>query len=77
MIKYKGEVAGIRVVVCEEAIQSKASSIDEDQIHVYGNDITHTFTGKRIKRGLYRNKNGIVVFSEPIRLLSLLHLKVR
>ncbi|WP_233109385.1 IS200/IS605 family accessory protein TnpB-related protein, partial [[Clostridium] innocuum] len=29
MIKYKGEAAGIRVVVCEEAIQSKASSIDE------------------------------------------------
>ncbi len=52
-------------MVCEEAIQSKASSIDEDQIPVYGNDITHTFTGKRIKRGLYRNKNGIVVFSEP------------
>ena len=56
MIKYKGEAAGIRVVVCEEAIQSKASSIDEDQIPVYGNDVTHTFTGKRIKRGLYRIK---------------------
>ena len=56
MIKYKGEAAGIRVVVCEEAIQSKASSIDEDQIPVYGNDVTHTFTGKRIKRGLYRSK---------------------
>ena len=61
MIKYKGEAAGIRVVVCEEAIQSKASSIDEDQIPVYGNDVTHTFTGKRIKRGLYRSKNGILM----------------
>ncbi|WP_254225014.1 transposase, partial [[Clostridium] innocuum] len=61
MIKYKGEAAGIRVVVCEEAIQSKASSIDEDQIPVYGNDVAHTFTGKRIKRGLYRSKNGILM----------------
>jgi len=61
MIKYEGEAAGIRVVVCEEAIQSKASSIDEDQIPVYGNDAAHTFTGKRIKRGLYRSKNGILM----------------
>ncbi|MCR0495605.1 zinc ribbon domain-containing protein, partial [[Clostridium] innocuum] len=61
MIKYKGEAAGIRVVVCEEAIQSKASSIDEDQIPVYGNDVTHAFSGKRIKRGLYRSKNGILM----------------
>ena len=61
MIKYKGEAAGIRVVVCEEAIQSKASSIDEDQIPVYGNDVAHTFTGKRINRGLYRSKNGILM----------------
>ena len=60
-VVYKGEAAGIRVVVCEEAIQSKASSIDEDQIPVYGNDVTHTFTGKRIKRGLYRSKNGILM----------------
>ena len=60
-VVYKGEVAGIRVVICEEAIQSKASSIDEDQIPVYGNDVTHTFTGKRIKRGLYRSKNGILM----------------
>ncbi|MCQ4711260.1 hypothetical protein [[Clostridium] innocuum] len=58
---YKGEAAGIRVVICEEAIQSKASSIDEDQIPVYGNDVAHTFTGKRIKRGLYRSKNGILM----------------
>ncbi|MDU3791829.1 MAG: hypothetical protein E7G55_15840, partial [Erysipelotrichaceae bacterium] len=34
---------------------------DEDQIPVYGNDVTHTFTGKRIKRGLYRSKNGILM----------------
>jgi len=60
-VVYKGEAAGIRVVVCEEAIQSKASSIDEDQIPVYGNDVAHTFTGKRIKRGLYRSKNGILM----------------
>ena len=61
MIKYKGEAAGIRVVVCEESYTSKASSIDEDQIPVYGNDVAHTFTGKRIKRGLYRSKNGILM----------------
>ena len=61
MIKYKGEAVGIRVMVCEEAIQSKASSIDEDQIPVYGNDVTQSFTGKRIKRGLYRSKNGILM----------------
>ena len=61
MLTYKAELAGIRVVVTEESYTSKASLLDLDPLPVRdpnnGND-KHTFSGKRIKRGLYRAKDG-------------------
>jgi putative transposase len=61
MIKYKAERHGIRVLVTEESYTSKASFLDNDEIPVYGeSDSKKSFSGKRIKRGLYRSKDGIM-----------------
>ncbi|MFA1819298.1 RNA-guided endonuclease InsQ/TnpB family protein [Virgibacillus oceani] len=59
MITYKAEKGGIRVITIEESYTSKASYIDGDDIPVY-NDTkgTPVFTGKRVKRGLYRTCKG-------------------
>ena len=59
--QIQGRSGRNQVVVCEETIQSKLDSIDEIKYPVYGNDVAHTFTGKRINRGLYRSKNGILM----------------
>lgn len=62
MITYKAERHGIRVLVTEESYSSQASFFDHDPIPVYGeNDVKKSFSGKRIKRGLYCTRNGTVV----------------
>ena len=62
MIRYKAEREGIRVIEQEESYTSKASFLDNDLIPVYGkNDKDASFSGRRIKRGLYRSKNGTVI----------------
>ena len=62
MIRYKAERAGIVVIEQEESYTSKASFLDKDDIPVYGkNDANVSFSGERIKRGLYRSKNGTVI----------------
>ncbi|BAZ21641.1 transposase, IS607 family protein [Kalymmatonema gypsitolerans NIES-4073] len=47
----------------EESYTSKASAVDGDEIPVYNadNPNTHQFSGKRVKRGLYRTKDGHLV----------------
>ncbi len=62
MITYKAERHGIKVIVTEESYTSKASFLDNDDIPVYGeSDTKKSFSGKRIKRGLYRSKNGTFI----------------
>lgn len=62
MLQYKGLLAGITVLVQEESYTSKASSLDLDDIPVYGkSDSKSTFSGKRIKRGLYKACSGKVI----------------
>jgi putative transposase len=60
MLTYKAELVGITVIVTEESYTSKASFLDSDDMPVYDpNDHQeHTFSGKRVKRGLYRAANG-------------------
>jgi putative transposase len=59
MLTYKAELVGIRVQVTEESYTSKASLLDLDPLPVRNNgNEKHTFSGKRIKRGLYRAKDG-------------------
>jgi putative transposase len=56
-LKYKAELAGITVIVTEESYTSKASFLDLDIIPTYKKGIKHTFSGKRIQRGLYQSKS--------------------
>ena len=50
---------GIPVIVQEESYTSKASVLDGDVIPTYGIDDDHAyFSGKRVKRGLYRSADG-------------------
>jgi len=61
MVTYKAELVGITVKVMEESYTSKASLLDLDPLPVRdpnNSDEKHTFSGKRIKRGLYRASDG-------------------
>ena len=61
-LKYKCQLRGIEVVEQEESYTSKASFIDSDVIPVWKNDgKKYTFSGKRVKRGLYKSKNGKLI----------------
>lgn len=63
MIQYKCKLQGINVLIQEESYTSKASFIDNDKIPVYkkNDKKTYEFSGKRIKRGLYKTKNGLII----------------
>ena len=57
---------GLTYAEQEESYTSKASAIDGDEIPVYNadNPRTYQFSGKRIKRGLYRTRDGHLVNSD-------------
>ena len=59
MIKYKAAELGIEVIVREESYTSKASALDFDPLPAkYQEGLHCSFSGKRVKRGLYRTKSG-------------------
>ncbi|MBW4571013.1 MAG: transposase, partial [Tolypothrix carrinoi HA7290-LM1] len=61
MLTYKAQLVGVKVIQKEESYTSVASFLDSDAIPVYGTteaDIVK-FSGKRIKRGLYKSSCGI------------------
>ena len=61
-IQYKAKMEGIEVVFTEEAYTSKASFLDRDALPEYGSCETEPiFSGKRIKRGLYRSSTGRIL----------------
>ena len=55
---YKGLLNGIEVIFTEESYTSKASFFDKDELPIYGENDNYKFSGKRIKRGLYRDSKG-------------------
>ena len=63
MIQYKARLAGITVIVTEESYTSRASFIDRNEMPVYDPEQTAKpkFSGQRIKRGLYRAKDGTLI----------------
>lgn len=62
MIEYKGQEAGINIIFQEESYTSKASYFDNDIIPIYKSKETkYKFSGQRIKRGLYRTKEGKLI----------------
>lgn len=60
-VKYKAEEKGITIKTNEESYTSKASSVDKDEIPTYGDEHIPNFSGRRIKRGLYRSANGTII----------------
>ncbi len=60
MLTYKAELVGITVLVTEESYTSRASFLDCDQFPIRNTDEheQYAFSGKRVKRGLYRASNG-------------------
>ena len=60
-LKYKCQLKGINVIEQEESYTSKVSFFDNDFIPIYGqNDDLFKSSGKRIKRGLYKTKDGLL-----------------
>ena len=61
-LKYKCQLEGINVIEQEESYTSKVSFFDNDFIPVYGqNDELFKSSGKRIKRGLYKTKDNLLI----------------
>ena len=62
-IQYKAAIEGIEVILQEESYTSKSSFLDNDNIPIYKENDTnqYKFSGKRIQRGLYKSKNGILI----------------
>ncbi|HEV2457704.1 MAG TPA: transposase [Ktedonobacterales bacterium] len=58
MLAYKAELVGIQVQITEESYTSKASFLDADPLPVYGAEEVPAFSGRRVKRGLYRAADG-------------------
>jgi len=60
MLSYKAKLVGITVIITEESYTSKASFLDLDKLPKYAPHRKQEpkFSGKRVKRGLYRAKNG-------------------
>ena len=54
-LTYKCQLLGITVIVREESYTSKTSFLDYDEIPNYKDEVIPKFSGKRIKRGLYRS----------------------
>lgn len=62
MLRYKLAEYGIRFVLTEESYTSKADYLAKDYIPVYKKNCSdsYSFSGKRIKRGLYRHYDGTI-----------------
>lgn len=61
-LQYKGRLHGIEVIMTEESYTSKASFFDKDYLPSYTSSEAkeHSFSGERIKRGLYKDSKGNV-----------------
>ncbi|MDE6476845.1 MAG: transposase [Mycoplasmoidaceae bacterium] len=59
-LEYMCKLYGIKYIEQEESYTSKASFFDKDDIPIYNadNPQKYTFSGKRVKRGLYQCANG-------------------
>ena len=62
-LEHKCSNFGIIFLIQEESYTSKASFLDEDDIPTYvkGNNTKYSFSGNRVKRGLYKTKDCIIL----------------
>ena len=58
-IKYKGQEAGIDVVILDESYTSKCSFLDSESVEKHD-----TYMGRRIKRGIFQSHNGTLIHAD-------------
>ena len=63
LLTYKAKLFGIKVIITEESYTSKASALDMDILPIYKtkSEFKPMFSGKRIKRGLYKTSTGKII----------------
>ena len=57
-LSYKGWLNGIEVIFTEESYTSRASFFDKDELPIYSESNHNNFSGRRVKRGLYKDGKG-------------------
>jgi len=76
-LRYKDEEYGIQVIVREESYTSKASALDLDAVPTYSTSgVKHLFSGRRVKRGLYRASNGMEINADVNGALNILRKEI-
>ncbi len=68
-LQYKGEMAGIDVVVISEAYTSKCSYLDNEPVCQH-----ETYAGRRVKRGLFKTANNLTINADVNASLNILKL---
>jgi len=68
-LQYKGKLAGVEVVLINEAYTSKCSALDNEPIKKHSN-----YLGKRVKRGLFRTAKGLKINADINGSLNILSL---
>ncbi len=73
-LEYLCKLYGINFTKKEESYTSKASFFDSDEIPKYNQDnpIDYKFSGRRIKRGLYKTKKGMLINADVNGALNIL-----
>lgn len=78
LLRYKFEGHGIPLTVTDESYTSKASFVDDDVLpEKYEAGKTYTFSGKRIQRGLYRTKDGLLMNADLVGAYNIIRKVVR
>ena len=57
-LKYKAKLVGIKVIINEESYTSIASFLDLNDLPVYQKGVKYRFSGKRVRKRLYKALNG-------------------
>ena len=69
MLEYKCKLAGINVVIVNEAYTSKCSFLDKEKISKHDN-----YAGRRIRRGLFISSSGIMINADVNGSLNIMRL---
>ena len=73
-LEYQCDMYGIEYILQEESYTSKASFFDRDDLPIYNadNPQEYIFSGRRVKRGLYRTKKGKLINADVNGALNIL-----
>ena len=73
-LEYLCDMYGVEYILQEESYTSKASFFDRDDLPLYNadNPQEYTFSGKRVKRGLYMTKKGNLINADVNGALNIL-----